>query len=200
VRTRLAPLRLLLAVAVGVLVLAGCSGDPAAAPTRGNPSQKPPVLGGPTPTPHADPTAEMDGLERPVHERLASQIAGQGLTLTYLDCPRWDKSVPSRMVCRGYVDGLVARVAVHLKAAVEGRAVSFDARLLDGVIATHNLVSTLHEKGWDRVDCGDVPAYPSRVGSRIVCHVQRPSDDRYVVATVSARNGAVMIRDYKDAS
>ena len=189
---------LVLATAAATL-LTGCHHEPAARPAADPSSQGTPVLGGHVAA-HRPPDRRMNQLERPVRERLADQVAGQGLTLTYLDCPPWDGTVPRRMTCTAYVDGVLARVAVHLKAAVEGRAVSFDARLLDGVIATHNLVSTLHEKGWDRVDCGDVPAYPSRVGSRIVCHVQRPSDDRYVVATVSARNGAVMIRDYKDAS
>jgi len=139
----------------------------------------------------------MDDLERPVHRRLAAQVAGQGLTLTYLDCPRWDGSVPARMVCKGYVDGLVARVAVHLRAAVNGKAVGFDARLLDGVIATRKLERTLRRQGWSRAECGDVPAYPARVGIRIVCHVHRSGDDRYVVATVSDRSGAVMIADYR---
>jgi hypothetical protein len=139
----------------------------------------------------------MDKLERQVHERLASQIAGQGLTLTYLDCSHWEGQVPQRLICRGFVDGLVARVAVQLKAAVAGRAISFDAWLLDGVIATRNLESTLRRQGWTTADCGDVPAYPARVGSRIVCHVQKPSDERYVVATVADRSGTVMIRDYR---
>jgi hypothetical protein len=142
----------------------------------------------------------MDDLERPVRDRLAAQIRGQGLTLSYLDCPAWDHQVPTRMVCKGYVDGLVARVAVHLKAAVEGRAVGFDARLLDGVIATRKLEWTLRRDGWSHADCGDAPAYPARVGTRIVCHVTKTGDDRYLVATVSDRSGAVMIGDYEAVS
>jgi len=138
----------------------------------------------------------MNDLERPVRDRLAAQIKGQGLTLTYLDCPAWDHKVPTRMVCKGYVDGLVARVSVHLQAAVEGKAVGFDARLLDGVIATRKLERTLRHNGWSRADCGKAPAYPASVGSRIVCHVTRAGDDRCVVATVSDRSGAVMIGDY----
>jgi hypothetical protein len=200
VRTRLGPLALLLVALVGAAVLAGCSGDPAAEKPRSSPSPRPPAIGGASPVPHAVPVAKMNKLERPVHERLAAQIAGQGLTLSYLDCPHWNGQVPQRLVCRGFVDGLVARVAVHLKAAVAGRAVSFDARLLDGVIATHNLESTLRRQGWTTADCGDVPAYPAQVGSRIVCRVQKPSDDRYVVATVADRSGTVMIRDYRTAS
>jgi hypothetical protein len=141
----------------------------------------------------------MDRLERPVHERLASQIVGQGLTLQYLDCPRWDGEVPSRMTCRGYVDGVVARVSVHLRAAVAGKAVGFDAKLLDGVIATRNLERTLHQQGWQRPDCGSIAAYPARVGSRIVCRVRRQAVEKYVVATVSSTAGAVMIADYGSA-
>jgi hypothetical protein len=139
----------------------------------------------------------MNDLERPVRDRLAAQIKGQGLTLTYLDCPAWNHKVPTRMVCKGYVDGLVARVAVHLQAAVEGKAVGFDARLLDGVIATRKLEGTLRHNGWSRADCGKAAAYPASVGSRIVCHVTKAGDDRYVVATVSDRSGAVMIGDYR---
>lgn len=199
-RERPALLPLLLVIGVAVALVAGCSREPAAQPPRSSPSQRPPTLGGSAPREHTPPTTPMDHLEKPVRQRLAAQIARQGLTLAYLDCPHWDGSVPSRMTCRGYVDGLVARVAVHLEAAVEGKAVSFDARLLDGVIATRNLEATLRQKGWDRVDCGDLAAYAARVGSRIVCHVARRSEGRYVVATVSNRSGAVMIADYHDAS
>jgi len=194
--------RLLVPVLVltcGVVLVAGCSGaDPAAEPARSSPTTGP-ALGG-SPTPDAQPPeAEMDRLERQVHERLAAQIAGQGLTLQYLDCPHWDGKVPSRMTCRGFVDGVVARVAVQLRAAVAGKAVGFDAELLDGVIATRNLERTLHEQGWQRPDCGSRAAYPARVGSRIVCGVWRAAVRRYVVATVSSRSGAVMIADYRSA-
>jgi hypothetical protein len=89
---------------------------------------------------------------------------------------------------------------VHLEAAVQGKAVGFDARLLDGVIATRKLERTLRGQGWNEADCGDRSAYPAEVGSRIVCHVWRPADDRYVVATVSDRSGAVMIADYRSTS
>ena len=188
---------LLLPLLLGA-VLSGCDSDPAARPApSARPVATPTALGGPPPPQTSPPGRPMDGLERPVHHRLAAQVAGQGLTLTYLDCPPWDGTVPARMVCKGYVDGLVARVAVHLRAAVEGKAVGFDARLLDGVIATRKLERTLRHQGWSRADCGDVPAYPAKVGSRIVCHVHRRGDDRYVVATVSDRSGAVMIADYR---
>lgn len=188
---------LLLPLLLGA-VLSGCNSDPSARPAPSpSPAATPTALGGPAPPRTSPPGRPMDGLERPVHDRLAAQVAGQGLTLTYLDCPRWNGTVPIRIVCKGYVDGLVARVAVHLRAAVEGKAVGFDARLLDGVIATRKLERTLRQQGWSRADCGDVPAYPAKVGSRIVCHVHRAGDDRYVVATVSDRSGAVMIADYR---
>ena len=191
-RTRLALLPLLL------VPLAGCDGDPAARSTPSEtPAAAPSVLGGPRSAEASPPTGPMNDLERPVRDRLAAQIKGQGLTLTYLDCPAWDHEVPTRMVCKGYVDGLVARVSVHLQAAVEGKAVGFDARLLDGVIATRKLERTLRGDGWSRADCGTTPAYPAEVGSRIVCHVSKAGDDRYVVATVSDRSGAVMIGDYR---
>ena len=134
----------------------------------------------------------MDEVER-VRDRLAAQIMGQGFTLTYLDCPACNRP---RTVLKGYVDGLVARVGVHLQAAVEGKAVGFDARLLDGVIATRKLERTLRHSGWSRADCGKAPPTPSRSGW-IVCHVTKAGDDRYVVATVSDRSGAVTIGDYK---
>lgn len=194
-RTRLALLALLPLL---LLALTGCDGDPGARPTPGDsPAATPSALGGPRPAEASPPTAPMDDLERSVRDRLAAQIRGQGLTLTYLDCPAWDHKVPTRMVCNGYVDGLVARVGVHLQAAVEGRAVGFDARLLDGVIATRKLERTLRDNGWSRADCGKAPAYPAEVGRRIVCHVTKAGEDRYVVATVSDRAGAVMIGDYK---
>jgi hypothetical protein len=144
----------------------------------------------------------MDRLEKPVADQLARHIASQGLSLAYLDCPRWNGTVPSRMTCRGYVDGLVAQVQVLLKAAVQGRAVSFDAWLADGLIATRNLEKTLREHGWARPDCGEVPAYPADAGETLVCRVHRGSTGRarYVVATVTDRTGAVTIADYRPAS
>ena len=63
----------------------------------------------------------MGPLAQPVYDRLAAQVARQGLTLTYLDCPHWDGAVPARMTCWGYVDGLVARVGVHLRGRRRGQ-------------------------------------------------------------------------------
>ena len=138
----------------------------------------------------------MNDLEKQIAGRLAAHVLRQGLVLEHLDCPHWDGAVPSRMTCRGYVDGVVATVRVHLASAVDGKAVNFDARLQGGVIATQNLVDTLQEQGWSDADCGAVPAYPARVGSRIVCRVTRDGADQHVVATVRDRSGAVMIRGY----
>jgi hypothetical protein len=195
VRARAAVLPLVLAV---VLVLVGCS-DHRAADARDRPTPAP-TLGGSTPRPHPAPRQPMDRLEKPVADRLARQIAPLGLTLAYLDCPHWDRAVPTRMTCRGYVDGLVAQVRVLLEAAVQGRAVDFDAWLAGGVLATANLEETLHDRGWAVVDCGDVAAYPAVVGSRIVCRVQRGRKRAYVVATVRSRSGQVMIADYPGTS
>ncbi|MEO5710047.1 MAG: hypothetical protein ABIQ59_09505 [Nocardioidaceae bacterium] len=204
-RARLGLAPLLLSLAVTSVLLSGCDGasSGAAAGASSTPATgglRPPVLGGDAPREQQPPDRPMDSLEEPVHARLAAQIAGQGLHLDYLDCPRWDGSVPWRLTCRGYLDGLVARVGVRLKAAVEGKAVGFDARLLDGVIATRKLEKTLRGQGWKEADCGQRAAYPAEPGSRIVCHVRRPGDDRYVVATVSDRSGAVMIADYRPTS
>jgi hypothetical protein len=181
-----------------LLLGVGCSD----APSRERPAAgrtEAPAVGGAVPVRHVPPRTAMNRLERPVAERLAAQIADQGLTLEYLDCPRWDSTVPSRMTCRAYVDGVVASVLVHLK-AVAGRSVSFDARLGDGVIATRNLENTLHDQGWSVADCGDVMAYPARAGDTIVCRVQRPGDRRYVVATITDRSGAVTITGYRSGS
>ena len=191
----------LLAVTAAVVVLlAGCSdGRPVdgAAPTSS--SGGVPVLGGEVPDRQAPPQRAMDRLERPVADQLARQIAGEGLTLAYLDCPRWDGAVPTAMTCRGYVDGLVTRIRVMLDAAVHGKAVSFDAWLQDGVIATRNLEGTLLRHGWHRPDCGEVAAYPAEIGATVVCRVQRGATGRtrYVVATVIDRKGAVTIADYR---
>jgi hypothetical protein len=134
----------------------------------------------------------MNSLERPVAERLAQQIASDGLTLEHLDCPRWDRRLPDRMICTGYVDGLVAHVRVDLAASKQG-GVSFGARMTDGVVATRKLERTLLRQGWTGPDCGEVAAYPARLGSRIRCRVTRSGRPRYVVATVDDRAGGVRI-------
>jgi hypothetical protein len=124
---------------VAVAVLAGCSGDGArdgskrqtSAQTSAARLGRSPALGGPVPRPHQPPHRAMDRLERPVAERLARQIAAEDLSLDFLDCPPWDGMVPSTMTCRGYVEGLVTQVRVHLLAAADGR-ISFDARITTG--------------------------------------------------------------------
>jgi hypothetical protein len=64
------------------------------------------------------------------------------------------------------------------------------------VIATRNLEATLRDQGWTVADCGDVMAYPARAGDTIVCRVQRPGDERFLVATITDRTGAVTIAGY----
>ena len=177
--------------AATVVLVAGCSDAPTPPPAR----TRAPALGGTVPVRHHPPRTAMDSLEKPVADRLAAQIAPQGLTLEYLDCPHWDTTVPSRLTCRGYVDGIVASVQVHVSAG-GGRTVDFDARLGDGVIATRRLQGTLRRQGWRAVDCGDVAAYPAHVGDRIVCRVERPGRRGYVVATIVDRAGKVSIAGY----
>ena len=190
--------RLLAATALLVL-LAGCSeGSSDGSARSSDPSSGPtPALGGPPVVRATPPDHAMDRLERPVAVQLARQVARQGLTLEYLDCPRWDGTVPSTMSCRAYVDGLRTGVDVVFTRAVQGKAVGFDARLARGVIATRNLERTLRGEGWASADCGEVPAYPARSGSEIVCRVTRAGRAHYVVATVKDRAGAVTIADYR---
>ncbi len=173
----------------------GCTGDADTPGAGASPARATPTLGGTTPRQHAVPDRPMDLLEKPVAARLAGEVADEGLSLDYLDCPHWDGTVPSRMRCTAYVDGLLAHVQVRLRAAVEGRAVGFDAWLEHGLVATRTLERTLAGQGWTDVDCGPVRAYPARVGARVVCHVRRAGRDRYVVATVTTRAGAVRISE-----
>lgn len=195
-RTRLACL-----VAAALLALCGCTGGgardaPRAASSAGSPSGPHPTPGGQaTVRPEAQPTQPMDDLEKPIARRLASQVAGQGLKLDYLNCPRWDRKVPGDLHCVGFFDGVRAAVRVRLRAMHSG-AVSFEATLQRGIVATHALVDRLRRMGYRRVDCGDAPAYPASVGSRLVCAVSRDGRRSYVVATVTDRSGAVMIRGY----
>lgn len=189
---------LLLAPLLLCLLLAACSGGASgrSGGSAGSSSGPTPALGGPPVVRVTPPAHAMNSLERPMAVQLARQVARQGLTLEYLDCPRWDGSVPSAMACHGYVDGLPVGVDVRLTRPVRGKAVGFDARLARGVIATRNLERTIVGRRGGRADCGDVPAYPARRGSRIVCRVTRGSSTTYVVATVRDRSGAVMIADY----
>jgi hypothetical protein len=178
-------------------VLAGCTRDRSEDRQQGNASTpaRAPALGGPTPRPHRPPSRAMDPLERSVAERLAGRIAADDLRLGYLDCPHWDGTVPSALTCKGYVEGLVALVRVRVRGAA-GRGVSFDAQLGSGMVATRRVERMLRDNGWEVADCGHVPAYPARVGMRIVCRVQRDARDEFVVATVRSHAGRVTVADY----
>lgn len=193
-------LSFLAAAVLLTVLLAGCS-EGRAAPQAAPTASTTPRLGGPSPAWQSPPQRAMDRLERPVAARLARQIASQGLDLAYLDCPDWDGSLPRSMSCRGYVDGLVATVRLLLRRAVVGAhpVVDFDAHLAGGVVATERLEETLRTRGWVQADCGAVPAYPARTGTRIVCKVARPGAGKYVVATVRDSSGTVLIDDYADA-
>jgi hypothetical protein len=190
--------RLACLVLIGLFLLNGCSGSAGSRNTSQtlSPSDKPSrALGGETPKPKTPPTAAMDALEKPIAKQLAAQVADQGLTLDYLDCPTWDKRVPGHLMCIGYFDGVTAHVRVRLHALASG-SVSFDAVLEQGVIATRNLVERLRNDGYSHVDCGDVPAYPTNVGRRLVCAVRKDHKSGYVVATVTDKAGQVMIKHY----
>lgn len=181
------PIAVLLAVAA--LLLSGCTDDVADRPAVQPAARR---LGGEAPATAAPPRGAMSSVERAVAERLARHLARDGLTLEHLACPRWDRALPRRLRCLGYVDGLVAHVRVDLSASAD-QHVGFDARMTDGVVAVAKLERTLRRQGWSAVDCGDVAAYPARLGSRIRCRVSRSGRDRYVVATVADRLGGVRI-------
>ncbi|MGZ4438695.1 MAG: hypothetical protein ACXVWU_05945 [Nocardioides sp.] len=151
-----------------------------------------PRLGGPriaaAPVPHG----AMSRLERPVAARIAAVARRQGLRLDYLHCPAWDHTMPMRLTCTGWFDGVTAEVLLRLHRVAYGSVV-FDARIGRGVIATSALVRRLREHGAEHVDCGRVPAYPARVGLEVVCATGTGSSRRYVTATVTDTSGAVAI-------
>lgn len=158
-------------------------------------TESPARLGGPPPTPDTPPDEAMDHLEKPIAAHLADRVREAGLTLEYVDCPRWSGSVPAELVCDGYVDGVVGQVDVELSRGAGG-AVEYDAWLQEGVLATARLVGRLEDEGYDEVDCGATPAYPARVGLRLVCEVQDAGQTVYVAATVTDSSGKVEIKDY----
>jgi len=178
-------------------LVSGCSNErqPARAGQDPTTGRTPPKLGGPYLAPAHLPAGPMNRIEKPIAARLAKQARAQGLRLDILDCPPWDMSVPGRLRCMAYLDGIPTPVLVHL-AAVEGGSIGFDATLGHGVIATQKLVEELHRHGYTHVDCGDVAAYPSRVGLRVVCQVSHGGDEQYVAATVTDRSGGMAISDY----
>lgn len=170
-------------------IVGGCTGG------TGEAAGEPPRLGGPRPTPSAAPAEPMDHLEQPVADRLAVQVRDEGLTLEHVSCPSWGGAVPAQLECAGYVDGVVADVRVELTPGAGGE-VEFDAWLDAGVVATAKLVDRLEREGFAGVRCGDVPAYPARVGLRLVCRVRDDAGTSYVVATVTDVDGSVEIEDY----
>jgi hypothetical protein len=185
---------------VGVVLLAGCAGDRSDEASSGRDPHGPaPRLRGRLPKLETPPHRPMGRLERQLAARLSRQIAREGLTLEFLDCPRWDGVVPGSMACVGYVDGLVSAVQIRLTASRTGGAVGFDARLSDGLIATRAIERALVDHGLTRPDCGSVAAYPAIVGSRVTCRGLRSGSVEYVVATVVDRAGTVRIADYGDA-
>lgn len=168
----------------------GAGGAPS--PNR-SPSHAEPTPGGPTPSPATPPSAPMDDLEQAVASRLNRQMAHEGLDLQYVACPAWHGRAPSRLTCRGYIDGVTAGIRVRLS-RLTGGAVSFKAQLRDGVIATAELERKLRSDGFRDVNCGNVRAYPSVVGSKVTCAVTKDGHRQFVVATVTSRSGAVEIR------
>lgn len=173
-----------------LLVLLGACSDDSGAETAG-PALQP---GARTPEPSAPPARPMDALERPVADRLAPELSDEGLSLEYVDCPAWSGEVPFETECTGYVDGVVGDIEVALSHGADG-AVEFDARLTEGVVSTSRLVDRLEREGWVGVDCGSTPAYPARLGMRILCRVHEGATSSYVVATVTDRRGEVEIED-----
>lgn len=154
-----------------------------------------PRLGAQDPPTSAAPETPMNDLEEPVHTRLAPRLEDDGLTLEYVDCPRWSGTVPAVLECKAYVDGVVGEVEVELSKGPGGR-VEFDAWLDHGVVATTRLVERLESEGYTDVDCGSTAAYAARLGTRIVCSVREGDDASHVVATVTDRVGHVQIEDY----
>ena len=184
------------ALALATLALgAACTGgDPPAAGAADSPAPAARPVGGPAVDPVPTPGAAMSRLERPVAARIAAVARRQGLTLDYLDCPAWDHAMPGRMTCRGWFDGVTADVLLRLH-RVSGGSVVFDARIGAGVIATRALVRRLRERGEEQVDCGNVPAYPARVGLEVVCRTGPADAPGYVTATVTDAKGSVAIVD-----
>lgn len=198
--------RTLGAVLLGLLTAAGCAGSGSgshdgAARTAASSSPSPPApsagprLGGAPATPQSPPATPMDELEKPIAAQLAKQVQGQGLTLDYLRCPSWDGRTPERLTCKGYFDGVTAPVEVTLTTASSG-AVEFDASLRRRIISVPTLVRRLRADGYTKVDCGDRRAYPSTVGSQLVCSVRRHGHHELVRATVTGPGGSVRITRY----
>jgi len=194
------------AMLAGFLLLAACSapddnggteqvdGQPSPSVTPSPAATPSPTLGGKLETPAKAPAKEMDKLERPIASQLEKRITGNGLSLDYLDCPDWNGKAPQELACEGYVSGVRGEVRVRLTRTAT--SVNYDAELQDGVLATANLVRQLKTAGYTKIDCGDKPAYPTVVGSELVCAVGKDGNVKYVVATVLDESGMVEIKDY----
>lgn len=186
------------------LLLVGCSGGDSesdnpgdsSSPATGSASEGEPrpTLGRTAGTPTDPPARPMARLENAVAVRLRAQVAGQGLRLDYLDCPKWDGMAPQQLICKGYLNGVTADVRVRLTRTTT--SVNFDARLQDPVLATANVERRLREDGYTAIDCGKKPAYPAVVGSEVVCKVSKDGAQKYVVATVLEGSRTVQISDY----
>ena len=169
----------------GLLGLLGCSEE--RAPARDQTSE----LGGNRPTSSA-PDVTMDDLEAQIARRLGRQVAAQKLHLDVLECPPWRGRVPSSLRCRGWFDSVPGTVRVKLRRDAGGM-VAFDASLTGGVVSTAMLVDDLVGRGYQDVDCGTLPAYPTEVGSTITCAVTSDGVRGEVVATIMDDRGGVTI-------
>jgi len=169
-----------------------CSSDPPRA--AAHLARSTPTPGGPSTAPDVAPTEPMSPLEQAVSARLRGVARQHGLRLEHLRCPAWDHRMPGRVRCAGWFSGVRADVLVRLT-RVTGGSLLFDAWIGDGVVATRQLVRRLEQRGQADVDCGNVPAYPARVGLRIVCASGPVGQRHYWAATVTNRSGAVRIVD-----
>ena len=183
-----------------LLAVSGCqAGDSDAGERQPSPS---PTVSSPAPTPGGDlpaaatpPAHPMDDLEQAVAARLDRQVAREGLHLQYVACPAWHGKAPQRLTCQGYLDGVITTIHLRLSRLVGG-AISFRARMARGLVSTAMLEAQLRKDGFAQVNCGDAPAYPSVVGSRVVCAVTKQGRKQFVVAQVTSPSGSVMIRGY----
>ena len=177
-----------LATLVLLFGLLGCSEE------AGGPAPVP-ELGGPTPSTTA-PSVTMSDLERQISRRLGRQVeVTYALTLQGLECPDWHHEVPATLTCRGWFDSVPGTVEVSLRRGKDG-AVAFDASLTGGVVATAKLVADLAQRGYDHVDCGAMPAYPTEVGSAITCAAMKDETPHHVVVTITSEDGSVTIQEF----
>ena len=172
---------------MALLGFTGCSDDST------DPKADPPKLGGVSPTSVA-PDGRMSDLEKQVARRLDREVAHHALDLDFLRCPPWDGSLPATLTCEGWFNSVPGTVEVTLHRGHDGE-VAFDASLSGGVVATAMLVADLESRGYADVDCGQVSAYPTDVGSAITCAVTSKGARRYLVATIVDEHGGVTLSD-----